>query len=102
MYKLAVMPAAIADQQETIEYIATQLQNPIAATKLVDEIEKCYQTLEENPYLHALCTDHTLATMGYRKAIIKKYVMLYKIDDIRNTVHIMRFVYGPSNYIEKL
>ncbi len=102
MYKLDVLPAAAADQQEAVEYIVKQLQNSVAAVNLMDEIEKCYQLLEENPYLYALCTDHTLEALGYRKAIIKRYVMLYKIDDIQKIVHIMRFVYGPSNYIEKL
>ena len=102
MYKLKIMPAAAADQQETIEYIAKQLQNPVAAMNLANEIEKCYQTLEENPYLYALCTDSTLAALSYRKAIIKRYVLLYKIDDVQKVVRIMRLVYGPSNYAEKL
>lgn len=46
MYKLNIMPAAIADQQEATQYIADRPQNPIAAANLLDEIEKCYQTLE--------------------------------------------------------
>ena len=102
MYKLKIMPAAAADQQEAIEYIATQLQNSIAAMNLAEEIEKCYQTLEENPYLNALCTDSALAALGYHKAIVKRYVLLYKIDDAQKIVRIMRLLYGPSNYVEKL
>ena len=102
MYKLNIMPAAIADQQEAAQYIADRLQNPVASANLLDEIEKCYQTLEENPYLYALCMDSTLAFLGYRKAIIKRYVLLYKIDEAQKIVHIMRLVYGPSNYVEKL
>ena len=102
MYKLEIMPAAIADQQEAIEYIAKQLQNSVAAINLMDEIEKCYQTLEGNPYLYALSADSTLAALGYRKAIVKRYVLLYKIDDVQKIVRIMRLVYGPSNYAEKL
>ena len=89
MYKLKIMPAAAADQQEAIEYIAIQLQNSVAAMNLAEEIEKC-------------CTDSTLAALGYRKAIVKRYVLLYKIDDAQKIVRIMRFLYGPSNYVEKL
>lgn len=102
MYKLKIMPAATVDQQEAIEYTAKQLQNSVAAMNLAEEIEECYQTLEENPYLYALCMDSTLAALGYRKAIVKRYVLLYKIDDAQKIVRIMRFLYGPSKYVEKL
>ena len=35
MYKLNIMPAAIADQQEAAQYIADRLQNPVASANLL-------------------------------------------------------------------
>lgn len=102
MYKLDITPAAIRDETEAVSYILNTLQNPSAAANLLEQIEKCYGILEDNPYIYSLCSDPQLSALGYRKVVIKKYVMLYKIDAAKRMVHILRFVYGPSDYIKGL
>lgn len=102
MYKLDITPAAIRDETGAITYISDTLQNPSAAANLLEQIEKCYGILEDNPYIYSLCTDPQLSVLGYHKVIIKKYVMLYKIDTTKQVVHILRFVYGPSDYMKRL
>lgn len=98
MYKLNIMPAATQDQDSALEYIAETLQNPTAAVSLLDEIDKCYDTLEENPFLYGFCQDPQLRALGCRRAIIKKYILIFKVDETMQIVHILRFVYGPSDY----
>ena len=47
MYKVVISPSANADLFNALKYIAFELENPQAATKLADGIEKCYTELEE-------------------------------------------------------
>lgn len=76
MYRLDITPAAIQDETDALRYIAEVLQNPSAASSLADQIEKCYSTLEDNPFLYGLCTDSNLSALGYHKAVIKKNVLI--------------------------
>lgn len=52
--------------------------------------------------MFAICTEPNLIAKGYRKAKIKDYLAIYKIDDNMNTVTIMRFFYGAMNYYNLL
>ena len=61
MYKVVISPSANADLFNALKYIAFELENPQAATKLADGIEKCYTDLEEFPAAHEFCRDPVLA-----------------------------------------
>ena len=49
MYKVVISPSANADLFNALKYIAYELENPSAAQKLADEVERCYADLEEMP-----------------------------------------------------
>ena len=49
--------------------------------------------------MYALCNHNRLKEKGYRKAIIKNYIMFYRADEENDTVYIMRFLYGRRDYI---
>ena len=102
MYKLNISDLAKSDLDEIVDYIAEKLMNPKAATDFLDELEKCYSYLETNPYIYAICSEAELKIKGYRKAGIKKYLMVFQIDEETKTVIILRFFYGTRNYIDLL
>jgi mRNA-degrading endonuclease RelE of RelBE toxin-antitoxin system len=37
---------------------------------------------------------------GYRKAVIKNYILLYKVDETAKTVSVLRFFYGARDYMK--
>ena len=98
MYSVQVSELANQDLDKIISYIAVQLANPSAASRLLGEIEKCYTFLESNPEIYEICTDSSLAKENYRKAVIKNYVLIYKIVESEKTVIVLRFFYGARNY----
>lgn len=100
MYKLIVSELAHQDLDHIISYIAINLVNPIAATNFLDEIEKCYARLKDNPFLYGKCYDLRLEMKEYRKAIIKHYVLIYRVDEPEKTVKVLRFFYGAQDYAE--
>ena len=101
MYNLEIAASAQSDLEEILEYIAVELANPTAAETFLDEVEKCYDTLILQPYMYEQCRSDRLRLAGYRRAVIKNYIMVYSVDDSKETVYIMRFFYGARDY-EKL
>lgn len=51
--------------------------------------------------MYELCRDPRLHTLEYHKAVIKNFIMVYKVDKAAKAVHILRFFYGRQDY-EKL
>lgn len=102
MYKLIITSPAETDLADITEYIAKDLSAPIAASNFLNEVSKCYDNISRTPLMYELCQNERLRARKYRKALIKNYVMLYKVDEQTKTVSIMRFVYGRSDYINTI
>ena len=54
MYNVVISPSANADLFNALKlkYIAHELENPQAATKLADGVEACYEALADFPAAH--------------------------------------------------
>ncbi len=100
MYDLKISELAHKDLDNIISYIAINLASPIAATTFLNEVEKCYNHLQNTPYMYPKCQNNGLRKEGYRKVSIKNYVLVYKVIKKEKTVNILRFFYGAQNYLE--
>ena len=95
-YKLVETALAQADLDAILSYLTLSLENPAAATAFANEVEKCYTALEQMPYLYEQCRDPRLSSN--RKAVIKHYLLIYRVDEAQKTVYLLRFFYGRQNY----
>lgn len=100
MYKLIISELAHTDLDNIVSYIAIELANPMAAANLLDEVEKCYAYLKNNPFIYEKCHDTFLEKKNYRKATIKNYVLVYMVDEANRSVIIYRFFYGAQDYVK--
>jgi plasmid stabilization system protein ParE len=102
-YKLIVSRDAHEDLAGIAGYIADELGNRETAANFLDEVEDRYERVINNPHIYSLCNDARLEMrMGYRKIVIKNYLILYRIDEENKTVYIVRVVYGGRDYPELL
>ncbi|MCI7612481.1 MAG: type II toxin-antitoxin system RelE/ParE family toxin [Selenomonadaceae bacterium] len=101
-YKVLETVAATKDLDNIIGYITGKLYNFTAAKDFADEVEQCYKKLSVIPFMYELCQDERLKRLGYRKVVIKNYIMVYRIDNDRRLVYVMRFFYGKQNYADLL
>lgn len=101
MYKLEITVSAQEELDAIYEYIAVELANKTAAEAFFDQVEKCYDSLVRQPYMYEQCREESLRLAGYRRAVIERYIMIYRVDDSKKTVYILRFFYGARDY-EKL
>lgn len=100
MYKLKISELAHQDLDKIVSYIAVQLANPKAAGDFLDEVDKCYGYLKSSPMMYTKCQDKRLEKEGYRRVLIKNYVLVYKINEASKTVNILRFSYGVQDYVK--
>ena len=100
-YELFVTEAAHEDLEEALHYIAKDLANPSAAASLLDQVEAVYGQLRDFPMLYECCRDLRLRGLGYRKAVIGNFVLVYHPVGEEKRVDILRFFYGGRDY-EKL
>lgn len=102
MYKLIITELADNDLAKIIEYISVDLANPSAATEFLTEVIKCYEYLKNNPYIYAVAEDHRLSKEGYRKVLIKNYIVVFKVDEETKTTTVYRFFYAARDYFKYL
>ena len=100
-YKIIKTELAEQDLDNILGYIVRSLSNPSAAASFADAVAACYSNLEKMPLMYELCRDSRLRALAYHKAVIKNFIMVYKVDEATKTVHILRFFYGRQEY-EKL
>lgn len=69
---------------------------------MLDEIGFVSDVLETMPELFPLCADLRLAELGYRKAIVRAYVLVYEIGRNEQVVRVLRFFHSSEDYAEKM
>jgi addiction module RelE/StbE family toxin len=99
-YNLKITKSAKKDISRIIYYIINELKSPITAEKLINNIDKKYDNLIENPKIYEKCNNERLCKKGYRKVLIGKYLLIYKIE--KDSVIVLRFFHGFQDYIKYL
>lgn len=93
-YKVKIYPTAQQDLKDIVDYLNTLSSE--AATSYYDEIVEKVQSLSSMPERYPLCRDQQLRLRGYRKLVIRQYIVFFVIRD--NTVQIRRILYGRRQY----
>jgi plasmid stabilization system protein ParE len=99
-YDLIITKAAQSQIDDILSYISQKLDNPSAAKDFLNAIEDCYSYLTFNPFIYPECDNDGLKSQKLRKAIIKNYVMLFKVDKSKKIVYIMYFFFGRQDYMK--
>lgn len=97
-YKILTTVYSEQDLDSILGYMIRELHAPQAAADFADAVDACYVRLSEMPALYELCRNPRLASQGFRRAVIKHYVMIYEIDEQEKAVLIHRFFYGSQEY----
>jgi len=97
-YKLIVSKDVHFDIDGIVNYMVNKLQNQTAAVDFLDDVEKSYKNIIQNPMMYSSCDDERMK--GYRKIPIKNYLILYSVDEKQKTVTVIRIIYGGRNYVE--
>lgn len=97
-YDLIFSPEFVKDLNDTFNYISLILTNEKAAKKIMKEIDNAIMNLKTMPEMYPLARE-PLDILGYRKIIIKNYIIIYSVDKKRKNVDLLRCFYGKQNYL---
>ena len=102
-YNLIVTEHADALIDRLAGYLAEKLHNPDAALHFLDEMEKIYTRLEENPLQFSESSDDFLRRRGYREALLSEmdYRVVFRIEKPR-TIYIVGVFHTLENYKVKV
>ncbi len=87
---------------QIFEYIKNILCAEVASNKLLIKFEKLVETLEDSPFIYSKVRRYEVLAKEYRRAIIKKYVVIYDINEEEKKVYLDNIFYGGSDYINKI
>lgn len=97
-YSVHITTAAERDVANATDYIDQVLKNPKAADELLEAFLQQVNDLAVFPVRYPLARDEILAAWGIRFLRIKNYIAFYLIDDAREMIYVIRFLYGKSNW----
>ena len=97
-YEINITENAVKDLNNIYFYIADDLLESESAANLITKLKEVIFSLEVMPSRYSLVNDSLLAEMGCRHINVKKYIILYLIDEKTKTVNIMRIIHGRMDY----
>lgn len=97
-YQIHITSTAERDIMQAVDYIEFTLKNPDAADNLSDDVTAQISSLTDLPKKFHLVDVPVLASWGIRFVIINHYLAFYTINEEKQTVFIVRFLYQKSNW----
>lgn len=101
-YTYELMPAAIRDLDGIMEYLSVQLCAKESALSLLGEIQTAIQNACNFPLAAPQIKDKLLLHKGYRKLIVKNYIIFYIPDHTNHVLNVMRVIYFAKDYLKEL
>lgn len=95
-YHLTFLPLFEDDLHEVVVYISQTLQNPSAAHRLVDDIEKAILKRLETPLLFPPIKSLKPRKYPYYRINVRHFSIFYVV--INDTVDIRRLLYSKRNF----
>ena len=97
-YRVKVTPRAALDIDNIYCYIADEFKAIGSAESHADELENAILSLDTMPYRGAERKVGAFSKKGYRQLLVKKFTIIYRIDEERKTVIIVTVRYTPSSF----
>ena len=89
-YRIVYTPSARHDLDDIYEYIAGEFYAPDTARRQANRIVRAVKTLAVFPKMYRVRRKNT----GIRICPVDSYMILYSVDDMNNTVNILRIIYS--------
>ena len=99
-YKVQYLSLFEHDMISVVDYISQTLQNPAAANRLINDVEKAVMERSANPLSFEPYPSTKRRKQPYYRIYIRNYTVLYTV--IGDVMEIRRFVYSRRNIADLL
>ncbi len=93
-FEVRLSDQAKQDLGDIYDYIALDLQNPLAAEGLLSRLEKAILKLDEMPERYRAYEKEPWHSRGLRVMPVEHYIVYYIPDTNRCVINIVRVLYG--------
>lgn len=97
-YVIHITRTAERDIMRAADYIEFNLKNPTAAEHLLDVATEQINSLADMPQKFRLVDDPVLASWEIRYVIVNNYLAFYTIDEEKQMVIVVRFLFQKSSW----
>lgn len=101
-YEVKITPQASSQMLEIFNYISATLEAPIAAERLLDELQKSILSLDTMPKRVALVDEEPWRSYGVHKMPVKNFLIYFWVNDEQKEVHITAVIYGRQDQLQQL
>ena len=101
-YKIKVTRQAKEHLALIREYIATELQAPIVAKRMLELLKSEMMSLQTMPYRVKLIGEQPWCELGFRRIRVKNYYVYFCVDDSRKEVQILAVIYVRRDQTKQL
>jgi len=101
-YKIKVTRQAKEHLALIREYIATELQAPIVAKRMLELLKSEMMSLQTMPYRVKLISEQPWCELGFRRIRVKNYYVYFCVDDSRKEVQILAVIYVRKDQAKQL
>ncbi|UQA79684.1 type II toxin-antitoxin system RelE/ParE family toxin [Gardnerella vaginalis] len=101
-YKIKVTRQAKEHLALIREYIATELQAPIVAKRMLELLKSEIMSLQTMPYRVKLISEQPWCELGFRRIRVKNYYVYFCVDDSRKEVQILAVIYVRRDQTKQL
>jgi len=91
MHELKYLPSFQQELNAIVDYITFTLEAPMAASNMLDELEKAAENLKDFPLAHRIYHPIKPISVEYRVFTVKNYLVFYVV--LESTVEIHRIIY---------
>ena len=101
-YKIKVTRQAKEHLALIREYIATELQAPIVAKRMLELLKSEMMSLQTMPYRVKLIGEQPWCDLGFRRIRVKNYYVYFCVDESRKEVQILAVIYVKRDQAKQL
>ena len=101
-YKIKVTRQAKEHLELIREYIATELQAPIVAKRMLELLKSEMMSLQTMPYRVKLIGEQPWCELGFRRIRVKNYYVYFCVDESRKEVQILAVIYVRRDQTRQL
>lgn len=101
-YQFRLSNKAESELNQIVAYFASELSNPQAASRFLDNLEKAIDDICAFPESGTPVNNEFLSSSRIRKKFIGNYILYYFPDASQKTIYGLHIVYGKRNLEEIL
>ncbi len=101
-YTVEISELARSDITAIVRYIRLELLEPGTAHSMYQELRTAIESLDQMPERYPLFDEPHCCGLHLRKMLVKKYLVLYRVDREQRLVQIARVIYAGRDIPRQL